>query len=159
MSIRTQQIESTLKRAISEVIVKQLGDPRIVGLVSVTRVQISPDLRDAFVYISVLPEQHEGKSLHGLRSATGRIHSLLRKKVAMRAVPRLDFRLDKSLKKEAVVFDAIRQASERDPPLPDPPQAASDEDEAGRPAADEHTPGHAPQNISDPPPPDKDHPT
>ncbi len=135
MSIRTQQIESTLQRAISEVVAKRLGDPRIAGLISITRVQVSPDLHNAYVYISVLPERHEKTSLHGLQSASRRIHALLRKAVRLRAIPQLEFRLDKSIKKEADVLDAIRQAVEREGPrsendnTPTPPEDTPPEDQ------------------------------
>ena len=113
MSHRQEQAESTLMRAISQVLQRQVSDPRITGLVSITRIQVSPDLKDAYVYVSVLPEQHQNKTLHGLRHAAGHIHSLVRKLVAMRSVPKLDFRLDESIKKQAAVEQAIREGLER----------------------------------------------
>ncbi len=119
MSIRTQQIESTLQRAISQLVATQLGDPRIVGLVSVTRVQISPDLHNAFVYVSVLPAKHEKTTVHGLQSAAPRIRMMLRKSVRMRAIPQLEFRLDQSIKKEADILGAIHQAIQREKRAPD----------------------------------------
>jgi len=114
MGYKKQQVESTLKRSISRVLSRRLSDPRVLGMVSVTRVDVSPDLHHALVYVSVLPDKFGPKSLHGLRHAVGRIHSLVRKDVAMRVVPRLEFRLDDSLKKQASVFDAIRRGLDQE---------------------------------------------
>lgn len=113
MTKRIEQVESTLRRAIAEVLQRQISDPRIEGLVSITRVKVSPDLREAYVHVSVLPEKHQKKTLYGLRHAAIHIQALVRKKVALRVVPHLDFRLDTSLKKQAEVMGAIQQAIDR----------------------------------------------
>lgn len=110
-------------RAISGVLVKRVSDPRIVGMISVTRIDITPDWGVAYVYVSVLPAKYEKRSLHGLRNAEGRIHRMVCKEVAMRAVPRLEFRLDDTLKKQDEVFEAIQRGVDQD-------GVASDEDEA-----------------------------
>jgi ribosome-binding factor A len=107
---RQAQIESTLHRAISRVLSQQLSDPRVQGMISVTRVTVSPDRHDAFVHVSVLPVEHEKRALAGLRHASGHIHALLCKAVSLKTVPRLDFRLDQSLKKQAVVLEDIARA-------------------------------------------------
>ena len=114
MSFRKQQVESTIKRAISTVLATRLADPRIEGLVTVTKVDVSPDMHQAMVYVSVLPEKHEKTTLAGLRSASGHINGLIRKSITMKVMPHLDFRLDESIKKEAAVLDAIRRAKEKD---------------------------------------------
>lgn len=113
MSHRIAQVESTLKRAISEVLQRRISDPRIEGLISITRIQISPDLHDAYVYVSILPQEKQKKVIAGLRHATRHIQSLVRKAVAMRTVPHLEFRLDETLKREADVLGAIHRAAER----------------------------------------------
>jgi len=127
MSYRKQQVESTLKRVISEILVRRLSDPRIHGLVSVTHVDVSPDWRTAWVYVSVLPQEHESRSFHGLRHAAGRIQALLRKAVSMRSVPRLEFRLNDALKKEAAVLDAIRRGIDQDRVTADQRRARTEE--------------------------------
>jgi ribosome-binding factor A len=110
MTFRKQQIESTLKRAVSQVLSRGLSDPRIAGLVSVTRLEVSPDLHDAYVYVSVIPDKYQKRTLAGLRHASPFIHSLVFKAVDLKGVPRLDFRLDTQIKKEAAVLGAIRRA-------------------------------------------------
>lgn len=114
MSHRKEQVQSTLKRAISQVLAKQISDPRIVGMISITQIDISPDLRNAKVYVSVLPEKYQLRSVKGLNHAAGHIYSLVCKVVALRIVPKLDFRLDESLKKQNAVFDDIRRGIEQD---------------------------------------------
>jgi ribosome-binding factor A len=76
----------------------------------VTRVTVSPDRHAASVFVSVLPERLQNRTLAGLRHAAGHIQSLLRKVVAMRIVPRLDFQLDDGLKKQSAVFKDIAKA-------------------------------------------------
>lgn len=101
-----------MKKALAQVIARQLSDPRIEGMISITRVDCSPDLREAMVYVSILPEEVESKTLHGLRHANKHIHSKVKKLVALKIVPHLDFRLDSSLKRQAEVFDALRRSQE-----------------------------------------------
>ena len=73
MSHRREQIGSTLEREIQAVLARGLNDPRIRGLVTVTGVEVTSDLKHARVLISVLPEEHEALTLHGLRAASGRL--------------------------------------------------------------------------------------
>jgi len=114
MSHRKQQVQSTLKRSISQIVSQRLADPRIGAMVSVTRVEVVSGGHEALVFISVLPAKDSSKSLHGLRHAAGRIHSLVTKSVSMRYVPRLVFRLDETLKKQATVFEAIQRGIQQD---------------------------------------------
>ena len=113
MSKRVAQIESTLQRAIAQVLQRDLADPRVIGLVSITRVHVSPDLHQAEVYVSVLPDKHGRRVHQALQHAAKHIQSLVRKRVAMRQVPHLDFRLDESLKKQSEIHGAIREALDR----------------------------------------------
>lgn len=131
MSHRSQQVESTLKRVISRVLTRKLSDPRIVGMVSVTHVDVSPDARHALVYVSVLPDKYQQRALHGLRHAAGRIRAWVCKEVAMRVVPRLEFRLDDSLKKQAAVLDDIQKGINQDRVAVHPCQAEGDQVEPG----------------------------
>lgn len=139
MSHRIAQIESLLKRAISKVLVTKLADPRIEGLISVTKVTVSPDLHDAYVHVSVLPEKHQARTLYGLRHAAVHIHALVCKEVALRTVPHLEFRLDESLKKQAAVLSAIRRGIEREQQASGEPAGPDSEPTQGPDAAPEDT--------------------
>jgi ribosome-binding factor A len=119
MSHRHEQTESTLKRKIAEVIERGIGDPRIRGLISVTEVDVSPDRKQATVSVSVLPEEHAKLAIAGLQDAAKHIRSQVARSVAMRVMPTLTFRLDQTLKKQAEVFEAIRQGMDREQPRED----------------------------------------
>jgi ribosome-binding factor A len=114
MSHRTEQIASMLRRVVSQVLARDISDPRVVGMVSVTKVSVSPDLRHADVHVSVLPQEYEARTLGGLNNAAPHIYQRVCRAVAMRQVPHLHFRLDSSLKKQAEIFDAIRSAQAKD---------------------------------------------
>ena len=106
---RRRQVESTLQRGISQVLARRMSDPRIGGIVSVTAVKVSADGRDAAVFVSVLPESRQTRTLCALRHATGYIQSLLAKAMESRSLPRLDFCLDVTLKKQAALFSQIAE--------------------------------------------------
>ena len=114
MSYRKQQVESTLRRALSHVLSVQMSDPRIRGMVSVTSVDVSPDLHTARVGVSVLPETYQKRTIQGLRHAGRHIHAQVCKQVRMRTVPQFVFHPDDSIKKQAQVFAAINQGLEQD---------------------------------------------
>jgi len=109
-------------RKVAEVIERGVGDPRIRGLVSVTRVEVSPDRRQATVHVSVLPPEHARLAIEGLRDAAKHIRSQVARSIAIRTMPVLTFRLDDTLKKQAVVFDAIREGLSREQPPEDADQ-------------------------------------
>ena len=126
--IRPRQVGSVLLRVIQERIMKGFADPRIRGLVSVTRVDLADDLRTATIGISVLPDKYGVRVLAGLRSADGIFRKIIRDETALRRVPKLVFRLDSSMKDEAALDAAIRDgmdsvggedATETDPADPD----------------------------------------
>jgi ribosome-binding factor A len=113
MSHRLEQIESTLKRAIAQVLQRDLADPRVEGLISITELDVSPDLAQAKVMVSILPQEKQAKVVKGLQHAAGHIQKLTRKRVALKSVPRLEFRLDEGLKRQASVQRAINEAMQR----------------------------------------------
>jgi ribosome-binding factor A len=114
MSLHTDQVASVLHRAVQQVITRGLNDPRVRGLISVTKVQVSGDLADATVSVSVMPAERAELTLHGLRHAARYIRTEVGRSVRMRRVPRLSFKLDASLKKEAQVIAAINEALRAD---------------------------------------------
>ena len=113
MTRRLEQVESTLQRAIALVLQREVSDPRIRGMVSITRVKVSPDLADAQVFVSIMPARYEGRTMSGLHRATGRIRRMTHEQVALKTMPRLRFELDQSLKNQARVFQALEQAKHR----------------------------------------------
>ena len=114
MTHRIEQVESTLRKALAQVLQRKISDPRIRGMVSITDVDVSPDMKQAKVFVSVLPEDYAKRTLAGLRAADRHIQSEVKKIVALRLVPHLRFELDDSLKKAEEVYEAIDQATSRE---------------------------------------------
>lgn len=117
MSHRKEQVQSSLQRAIAIAIERDLADPRIRGMISITKVEVTDNMHEAFVYVSILPEQYERRSLAGLNAATSRIMTRVRNTITLRTLPRLTFRLDSSIKKQAEIESAIRQGLSDDDAL------------------------------------------
>jgi ribosome-binding factor A len=111
MSRRTDQMAATIRGSLQEVIDRGLNDPRISGMITVTGVRITEDVKSAFVDISVLPAERQALTMHGLRAAARHIRRQVGDLVAIRQMPELVFRLDESLKKQAGVLDAISKAA------------------------------------------------
>ena len=110
MTQRTEQVSATLKRAIQDVIVRGLSDPRVKGLITITKIEVSPDLADATEYCSVMPQEHEELSMHGLQSASRWIRRKAADKIRIRRMPKLHFRIDIKLRREQDVMGSIEQA-------------------------------------------------
>lgn len=108
MSIRTDKIASVIRHAVQDVISRGLGDPRIRGLVSITRVDVTADLTEARVYVSVLPQKREDLTMHGLEDAAGHIQHAIGPAITARRLPRIRFVKDDSLKKQALLDAALR---------------------------------------------------
>lgn len=97
MSIRSERVETQLKRDISTILQEDLKDPRI-GFVTVVRVEVTADLRYAKIYFSVLgDDKAKENALEGITSAKGYIRKLVGDRMKMRYVPELAFKLDTSI--------------------------------------------------------------
>ncbi|MDP9366210.1 MAG: 30S ribosome-binding factor RbfA [Chloroflexota bacterium] len=109
MSRRTEQVGEFLREELSDIIRREVKDPR-VGFFSVTRVDIGTDLRTARVYVSVLGSDEErAGTLAALRSAAGFIRHHLRPRLRMRQIPDLDFRDDRSMEHAEQIGRALRE--------------------------------------------------
>ena len=128
MSRRTEKLNAEFQRAIQQVITRGLQDPRARGLITVTKVEVAKDLRDASVHVSVLPHEHEDLTLHALKDAAKHIRRQAGELVAMNRLPAFHFKLDSSLKKQAGVIRAIAMQSRADTARnPAPPDTAQDD--------------------------------
>jgi ribosome-binding factor A len=115
MSHRIKQLESALQRTIGAILIGGLNDPRVSGLISVTGVEITKDGERAKIGISVLPEEKGALAVKGLRAAAKHIRHEVSDKLRARTIPKLDFQLDDSLKKQAAVLSEIQLAMEEAP--------------------------------------------
>lgn len=121
MSRRTERIASTIRQELGMIILRELNDPRLVGLPSVTRVKISPDLSIAEVFVSVMgtPGQ-QNAALNALRHSAGMMRTLLARAMTLRAAPFLKFHMDEGLKNEMAVLDLLRKAADEIAAKPPP---------------------------------------
>ena len=113
-SIRTAKVASTVRKAVQEALSRGLGDPRIRGLVSITSVDVSPDLSAARISITVMPEQHESTVLRGLQSANGRFRREIQRTTRLRRVPRVTFEIDRTLKRQAAIESLLEDPNQND---------------------------------------------
>ena len=94
---RLGRVNEELKKVISQVINYELKNPDVTGMVSVTKVKITPDLKYAKVYVSVLNSKNLKKTIEGLKDSAGFIRSRVAKTVNLRITPELVFEYDDSI--------------------------------------------------------------
>ncbi len=110
MTRRTDRINGVLRQEISSIMSREMGDPRMVGVVSITRVETSADLHYAKVYLSVLGGQEEKQAvLRAVESATGFIRNGIRPRLTLKHIPELRFILDESIAKAEYIIDIMNQ--------------------------------------------------
>jgi ribosome-binding factor A len=115
MSRRIERLNDQLREEISDLLRRQVKDPRLGGLISVTHVEISADLSHARVLVSVLgSEDEKEKTLKGLQAAAAFMRHELSRRLALRRTPRLSFRRDDSLEQGAHVLDLLREVEEQE---------------------------------------------
>ena len=96
-SNRMNKIDEELKKEISTIISTELKNPHLTGLISVTKVKTTPDLRFARVYVSMINEKSKKENLTILKQSSGYIRSAIAKRVNLRTTPELIFEFDESM--------------------------------------------------------------
>jgi ribosome-binding factor A len=109
---RQEKVARLVKEAVSDAITQHLNDPRIEGLVSVTRVDVAGDLRSAEVYLSIFGKDEPGqnKTFAAIEHAKSRIQSLVARRVQSKFCPVLHFYRDEQFKKTLEIMRLIDQA-------------------------------------------------
>ena len=108
MSRRTEMLASTIQKELAQMIMRDLNDPRLPSIVSITRVKVSADLSIADVYVTIMgtPGQQTA-ALNALKHSAGMMRTKLTKALTLRQAPFLKFHIDESLKKELAVLDLL----------------------------------------------------
>jgi len=110
---RVERLNSLLKEVISEVVMKDVRNPHIAKLVTITRVETSSDIKYAKVFISVIgTEIEKNETLEALQSAAGFIAVSASKKVVLRYFPELTFKLDNSVDNHMRIDQILNQIHE-----------------------------------------------
>ena len=108
MSNRLEKVNSLVKRYLSEIISNELSDPRLEGsMITISSVNVSPDLKYAKVFISVYGKTPAQEVLNLIKSAGGYIKKLLAPKLNLRSTPTLDFGLDTTCEYSQKINDII----------------------------------------------------
>ena len=115
MTHRIERVNHLIRQEISELLQRQVKDPRLGGLVSITEVVTAPDLKYAKVYVSgLVGEQEKKEIMDALAAASGFIHNELARRLRLRHVPVLDFRWDDSIERGARILELIEKVSRED---------------------------------------------
>lgn len=123
---RIARLNSLLKEVISEVIHRDVRNPHVNPLVTVTSVDITADLQHAKVYISVIgTPQQKDETIKALQSAAGFIAIQASKKVVMRYFPALLFKLDTSVEQQMRIDTLLGQIKEEQNTRKNPPETPS----------------------------------
>ena len=110
MSRRTDQVNQLLRQEISELLQREVRDPRVAGIVSVTHVDVSPDLRRARAFVSVLgTEEERAGTLAALASARPFIRRELARRLKLRTTPDVEFFDDRSMEDAQRLTDVMRE--------------------------------------------------
>jgi ribosome-binding factor A len=122
---RTRQVGELLKEELTDIIRKEVKDPRI-GFMSITEVDVTTDLRQARVYVSVLHEGEREGTMDALRSAAAFIRHHLKPRLRMRQIPFLEFRDDRSMEYAQHISETLREIEREDAARASQPQPGSE---------------------------------
>ncbi len=115
VSRRIERVNELIKEEIAGLLRREIKDPRLGALISITGVQTSQDLRNATVRVSVLGSEEETKQVMlALRHAAGYLRRELGSRLRTRNVPELTFKLDTSIEEGARVLQLLREIQEEE---------------------------------------------
>ncbi len=110
---RMGRINEEIQRVLSELI-RTVKDPRVQGLISITRVDTTADLKYAKVYVSVLDKNDADQVVKGLKSAAGYLRRELGHELSLRSTPELTFIRDDSMAKGARILEIIENLENKE---------------------------------------------
>lgn len=112
-TMRKEKVAQLIKKEVSEIIHSELKDPRI-GFVTITRVEITPDLHRAKVYFSILGNiKDTRKTSEGLKSASNYIRKLIGRRLKLRFTPEVLFCHDRSIEYSIHIDETIERIKEK----------------------------------------------
>lgn len=114
---RLGRVNEELMKAISHIITYELKNPDVTGMISVTRVKVTPDLKYAKVYVSILKPKSVEETMKGLKESAGFIRSQVAKTVNLRITPELVFEYDDSIENGEKIDNILKQISIQDKAL------------------------------------------
>ena len=106
---RMGRIGEEYKKELSQIIDRELKDPSITGMISVTKVKVTNDLKYAKIYISILNSKDEKATIEGLKKSSGFIRTELAKRINLRNTPELIFEIDDSIEYGAKIDSILKE--------------------------------------------------
>ena len=106
---RLGRIDEEYRKEISQIIGYELKNPSVTGLISVTKVKVTNDLKFAKVYVSILNSKNVKDTLAGLKKSSGYIRSELARRINLRNTPELIFELDDSIEYGAKIDSILKE--------------------------------------------------
>lgn len=111
---RIDRVQEELRHHVSQIVQQELNDPRI-GLVTITRVEVNPDLREARVFFTTIdPEESLEAAVERLNASRGFVRKLIGERIRMKFTPQINFIYDDSLEKQGRIDDIIEKIHEEE---------------------------------------------
>lgn len=128
-SRRVLKAAEAIREVVSMAILTEIRDPRVKD-VTVTFVELSADMRNAKVHVSVMgDEKKQNLCLRGLQSSVGFLQSKVGKRIDTRYVPRIQFELDRGIKNAMIVTRILEEVLPKNAPAPDSDDDLEDQGE------------------------------
>lgn len=110
---RKDKVQEAIKEEVSAIMREDLSDPRI-GFATITKVEVSADLKYAKIFVSVLAEKEQSEATFAaLKNATGYVRKLLAERLRMRFVPEISFKEDASTAYSVYIAKKIDEIKEQ----------------------------------------------
>ena len=111
---RLGRVNEELRKALSQIIDYEVKNSNVTGMISVTKVKVTPDLKYAKVYVSILNSKSNEKTLEGLKASAGFIRTSLAKKVNLRITPEIVFEYDDSIEHGERIESLLQEIKKQD---------------------------------------------
>lgn len=112
---RSERLAEEIKKAASQIINNDIKDPRVSGLISVTKVEMTKDLRHARIFLSIYGEEPEKqKVFEGIKNAEGFIRKELAHRVRMKFIPEISFKMDESIEYGIYIHKLLEEMHEQE---------------------------------------------
>ena len=106
---RIGRIDEEYRKELSQIISYDLKNPNVTGMISVTKVKVTPDLKYAKVSVSILNSKNVKETLAGLKKSSGFLRSELAKRINLRNTPELVFEIDDSIEYGAKIDSILKE--------------------------------------------------
>ena len=106
---RMGRIDEEYRKELNQIISYDLKNPNVTGMISVTKVKVTTDLKYAKVYVSILNSKNIKETMEGLKKSSGFIRSELAKRINLRNTPELIFEIDDSIEYGAKIDSILKE--------------------------------------------------